>query len=242
MSPPIEERGGEGEAYAFGIEGLDEMLGGGLRRGHVAVVTGSPMSGRELFGDHFFIEGLGKGDVGIYLTTRLFHTEIRTAMEERGWTLEPHRERFTFIDAYSPQSDPSLQDTGDTRYVASVADFAKLSNTMVSIMGQYHAVGRNRQRLVVDTLDTLLMYVSAPGVYRFLSYLRAKVKAGGAAAVLSLQPELHEEKDVRTITQLADLLIELDHETAKIRVSRPGKPRRDGTYGISDSGMMVRPG
>ncbi len=238
--PPAVTPAAGAPPYAFGITGLDEILGGGLRPGQMAVVTGSPMSGRELFGDHFFYEGLKAGDSGIYMTTRLFHTEVRTAIQDRGWDLTPHASRFSFIDAYTPQSDPGIQDTAEVRYVASVADFAKLSNTIVSIMGQFHAGGQNRLRLVIDTMDTLLMYVSAAGVYRFLSYIRAKVKSFGAGAVIALQPGLHEGKDVATITQLADLLLELDIDAAKIRVQRPGRAKAEATYGISDSGLVVK--
>ncbi|NIP34843.1 MAG: hypothetical protein GWN18_07865, partial [Thermoplasmata archaeon] len=96
--------------------------------------------------------------------TKNFTEDIVTLMEEKDWNLEPHTGRYVFIDAYSPQSDPSLKDSVDVKYVASVADFARLTNAIVSSMSENLAQGEHNQRVVFDSIDTVLMYVSAQGV------------------------------------------------------------------------------
>jgi hypothetical protein len=146
-----------------------------------------------------------------------------------------------FIDAYSPQSDPSLKDSVDVKYVASVADFARLTNAIVSSMSEYLAQGMHNQRVVFDSIDTVLMYVSAQGVYRFLSYLRAKVKGFRASSMFMIEPELHEDRQVRTLFQLADVVIELKADEGIVEVTQPGMPRRRGAFRVVDTGCVVVP-
>ena len=51
-----------------GIAGLDNVLGGGLPRGHLYLVEGSPGAGKTTLGLQFLLEGRSKGEAGLYIT------------------------------------------------------------------------------------------------------------------------------------------------------------------------------
>ena len=51
-----------------GIEGLDELIGGGLPQGRVYLLNGSPGSGKTTFGMQYLIHGASFGDAGLYVT------------------------------------------------------------------------------------------------------------------------------------------------------------------------------
>ncbi|ADE35549.1 RAD55 family ATPase [Methanohalophilus mahii] len=51
-----------------GIEGLDELIGGGLPQGRVYLLNGSPGSGKTTFGMQYLIHGVSFGDAGLYVT------------------------------------------------------------------------------------------------------------------------------------------------------------------------------
>lgn len=227
--------------HRTGIEGLDALLNGGLKPGTLCLLVGPSMSGRGTLARQYFYQGLKEDDGSIYVTTKNFTEDIVTLLEEKGWMLEPHEDRYMFIDAYSPQSDPSLKDSSDVKYVASVADFARLTNAIVSSMSEYLARGVHNQRVVFDSVDTILMYVSAQGVYRFLSYLRAKIKGFRSSAVFMIEPELHEDRQVRTLFQLADVVIDIRPDEGIVQVTQPGLPRRRGAFKITDHGCLVVP-
>jgi len=51
-----------------GIVGLDEMLGGGFPQERVILVRGGPGSGKTIFSLQFIVEGVKRGERGIYVT------------------------------------------------------------------------------------------------------------------------------------------------------------------------------
>lgn len=226
------------ERVATGVPGLDAALGGGLRVGSLAVIVGSTMSGRDVLAQQFFAHGLSKGEAAVYVTTKDFADDVFARLAELGFDRGTRKGSYKLIDAYSTQSDPTIEDREDVVFVPSIADFAKLSNAVISTMSSFMTEGHYRQRLAFDSLDTVLMYVNAQGVFRLLSYLRAKVKAFGATAVFLLEPGLHEERDVKTLLQLADAFIELT-EDGEIHVTQLGRPKGRFGYQITPRGVVV---
>jgi KaiC/GvpD/RAD55 family RecA-like ATPase len=222
-----------------GIDGIDAALDGGVKSGSFCIISGPSLSGRELLAQQFFYTGISSEEAGTYLTTKEFMTDVVAQMGEKGMDVSKYDGKYIFVDSYAPQSDPSLQDTPSVKYVASVADFAKLSNTIITSMTDFLSKGVYQQRLVFDSIDTVLMYVSAAGVYRFLSYLRAKVKGLKAVSFLLIQPDLHDDKDVKTIMQLADVLIELDPNSGLISLTQTGSPKQIFRYKIGEKGVEV---
>ena len=222
-----------------GIDGIDAALDGGVKSGSFCIISGPSLSGRELLAQQFFYTGISSDEAGTYLTTKEFMTDVVAQMGEKGMDVSKHEGRFIFVDSYTPQSDPSLQDTPSVKYVASVADFAKLSNSIITAMSDFMAKGIYQQRLVFDSIDTVLMYVSSAGVYRFLSYLRAKVKGFKAVSFLLIQPDLHEDKDVKTILQLADVHIDMDPNSGLLSIAQTGSPKQLFHYKIGEKGIEV---
>jgi len=222
-----------------GIECIDAALDGGIRSGSFCLITGPSLSGRDLLAQQFFYGGIESEEGGTYVTTKNFSDDIINQMAEKGMFLASHEGKYIFVDCYSAQSDPTLQDTPTVKYVASVADFAKLSNAIVSTMSEFMSKGIYGQRLVFDSVDTVLMYVSPAGVYRFLSYLRAKIKAFKGVSFFLMQPDLHEEKDVKTIMQLADAHIDLDPDKSQMTVTHTGGGKLTMGYKVGEKGIEV---
>jgi circadian clock protein KaiC len=57
-----------GERLAFGVEGLDDMLRGGVMDGTTTLVLGSPGAGKTTTCLHFLIEGARRGERGLIAT------------------------------------------------------------------------------------------------------------------------------------------------------------------------------
>src|SRR3989442_12096950 len=67
-----EEHGGPepvaGGLVLTGIDGLDELLGGGVPRGHTVTVLGSFGTGKTTFGIQFLVQGLINREKGIFIS------------------------------------------------------------------------------------------------------------------------------------------------------------------------------
>ncbi|MDI6917361.1 MAG: ATPase domain-containing protein [Thermoplasmatales archaeon] len=219
-----------------GIDGLNSVAS--LTPGVFCLINGSPMSGRNVLAQEIFYKTLKSDEGAVYVATNDFAEEIINKMSEKKWYLSPD-DKYVFVDTYSVQSNPSINDTENIKYVPSTADFAKLSSAILSSMSDFTSKDVYEQKIVFDSVDSLLMYVSPQSVYRFLSYLRAKIKTFKAGGFFLLQPDLHDEKAVKTIVQLADVLINIDDKKNELNILSPNSSPKKAKYKITENGFEI---
>jgi circadian clock protein KaiC len=73
---------------SIGIRGLDEILGGGLPRRRIYLLHGSPGVGKTTLGLQFLLEGIRRGESGLYVTLSETEEELRFVAASHGWSLE----------------------------------------------------------------------------------------------------------------------------------------------------------
>ncbi|WP_436907053.1 KaiC domain-containing protein [Halosimplex marinum] len=76
----------------LGIEGLDNMVQGGIPLRHLIVIVGGAGTGKTTFGLQFLQHGLEKEDTdrGVFITLEQTYDDIMATAEERGWEFERH--------------------------------------------------------------------------------------------------------------------------------------------------------
>jgi circadian clock protein KaiC len=73
---------------ATGIEGLDDVLQGGLARDRAFLLEGSPGTGKTTIALQFLLEGRREGERGLYITLSETADELRMSAKSHGWSLE----------------------------------------------------------------------------------------------------------------------------------------------------------
>jgi KaiC domain protein len=78
----------------LGIEGLDNMVQGGIPLRHLIVIVGGAGTGKTTFGLQFLQHGLEKDDTdrGVFITLEQTYEDIMATAEERGWEFQRHEE------------------------------------------------------------------------------------------------------------------------------------------------------
>ena len=78
----------------IGIEGLDNMIQGGVPERHLIVIIGGAGTGKTTFGLQFLHHGLTKDDTdrGVFITLEQTYEDILSTADERGWEFERHVE------------------------------------------------------------------------------------------------------------------------------------------------------
>ncbi len=71
-----------------GVTGLEKLVSGGLPEGSPILISGSPGTGKTLFGLQFLHHGVLCGEPGIYVTFEEPRESLVTASENFGWNLE----------------------------------------------------------------------------------------------------------------------------------------------------------
>jgi circadian clock protein KaiC len=70
-----------------GIPGLDDILGGGLTPQRLYLVEGSPGAGKTTLGLQFLLDGVARGESGMYITLSETTDELIAVGRSHGWDL-----------------------------------------------------------------------------------------------------------------------------------------------------------
>ena len=127
------------DLVSTGVEGLDEMLGGGIPRGHVVSLLGSFGTGKTTFALQFILQGVINGEKGIFITLEEDVESILKTAEGYGWDLRSHVDNKT---AALIKLEPADAKATATRVKSELPAFIK----------QFEA-----QRIAVDSISLLNM-------------------------------------------------------------------------------------
>ncbi|MBI4416986.1 MAG: KaiC domain-containing protein, partial [Euryarchaeota archaeon] len=105
-----------------GVDGMDEMLGGGIPRGHVVALLGSFGTGKTTFALQFLMQGLINGERGIFITLEEDVESILKTAEGYGWDLRSHLKDKT---AAVIKLEPSDAKATATRVKSELPQFIK---------------------------------------------------------------------------------------------------------------------
>ena len=72
------------EKAQTGVEGLDDILVGGLQRGRVYLIEGSPGTGKTTIATQFLLAGAAAGERGLYITLSETEDELRQSAASHG--------------------------------------------------------------------------------------------------------------------------------------------------------------
>jgi circadian clock protein KaiC len=81
------------ERVSTGIDGLDELLGGGLPRASSTVVEGGTGTGKTMLGLRYLLEGAHRGDPGVLFTLEETPQQLREIAQRFGWDVPALEER-----------------------------------------------------------------------------------------------------------------------------------------------------
>jgi len=129
------------ERVPTGIVGLDHLIEGGLPKGRSILVTGEPGTGKTIFALQFLVDGLKKGEKGIYVTADESPMDVLEQAASLGWDLEPRvdAKELAILNAGTYLS--SLPGSGKERQI----DVQKAVGDLASFVNQIGA-----KRLVLD--------------------------------------------------------------------------------------------
>src|SRR6201991_3441900 len=85
---PVTSSPADSGRIATGISGLDDILGGGLTPYRVYLVEGTPGTGKTTLSLQFLLEGLKRGEAGLYITLSETADEHSAVAATHGWSLE----------------------------------------------------------------------------------------------------------------------------------------------------------
>jgi KaiC/GvpD/RAD55 family RecA-like ATPase len=146
-----------GEKIATGIQGLDELIGGGLPKGRVILVIGGPGTGKTIFATQFLYSGIKEhNENGIFVSLDESKNHFFSEMQQFGWDFKKAEDnrKFAFIDATRISRVAMLKEKLYKEETRSLKGKQLSIDQLIEEL-QAKINGVDAKRVVVDTLAAL---------------------------------------------------------------------------------------
>jgi circadian clock protein KaiC len=231
----------DAERVKTGIAGLDDILNGGLPKGHLYLVEGDPGTGKTTLALQFLLEGLRLGERVIYVTLSESRRELQQVVRSHGWNADP----LDIFEMVPPQDDLGAE----AQYTVFHPSEVELADTITAILEK---VDQSKpQRVVFDSLSELRMLARDPLKYRRQILALKRHFAGRVCTVLLLDDRTAEgshDLQLQSIAHGVVMMQSLERDfgikrrRVEIRKLR-GSSFREGfhDYTIETGGIAVYP-
>ena len=181
-----------------GVDGLDNILGGGLTPNRVYLVEGSPGAGKTTLALQFLLKGAEVGEAGLYITLSETRSELLAVADAHGWEVDA-------ISIVELLSDEGL----DPEYEQSILHPAEveLGETVKNVMHQVEAI--KPARIVLDSLSELRLLSQNPLRYRRQILALKRYFATRDCTVLLLDDNTSDPSDLQ-LHSIAHGVVSLD--------------------------------
>ena len=225
---------------ALGVKGLDDITSGGLARGRLFLLEGSPGTGKTTIAMQYLMHGAAKGERALYITLSETDDELRASAASHGWDLKG-------IDVFELVPPESLLDEDQQQSLLYSSDL-ELGETTRRIFEAFERV--KPSRVVLDSLSEIRLLAQSSLRYRRQILALKHYFARSGATVLMLD-DLSSEANDRTMHSVAHGVIRLEElspeygaERRRLRVVKyRGQRYRGGNHDfvIETGGVRVFP-
>jgi circadian clock protein KaiC len=217
-----------------GIQGLDELTGGGLPRGRPTLLCGGAGCGKTLMAMEFLVRGaVDSGEPGVFMAFEENTGELATNFASLGYDLKTLVAQKKLVLDYVHIERSEIEETGDY----------DLEGLFIRLGHAIDSVGA--RRVVLDTVEALFSGLSNTAILRAeLRRLFRWLKERGVTAIITA------ERGDTSLTRygleeyVADCVILLDHRvegqmaTRRLRIVK----YRGSTHGTSEYPFLIDEG
>jgi circadian clock protein KaiC len=160
-----------------GIQGLDEITGGGFPRGRPTLICGSAGAGKTLLATEFLVRGaIEYNEPGVFMAFEETATELAQNVRSLGFDLEKLEKEKKMVIDFVRIERSEIDETGDY----------DLEGLFIRLGAAIDAIGA--RRVVLDTIENLFAGLQNQGILRAeLRRLFRWLKDKGVTAVITAE-------------------------------------------------------
>jgi circadian clock protein KaiC len=224
----------------MGISGIDAILYGGLPKGRMYLIDGSPGVGKTTLALQFLLEGVRMKERCLYVTLSETRAELESVADSHGWSLEG----IDVIELSQIEGHFNLRNH-NTLFQASEVELSSLSNLLVEQFDRLAPV-----RMVLDSLSEVRLMAQNPLRYRRQVLAFKQHFGAGGCTTLLLDDRSAQGQDLQ-VQSIVHGMITLQTVPLKFGINRRfltvpkmrGSSFREGNhdYVIKRGGVTVYP-
>ena len=229
------------EMVRTGIEGLDDVLGGGLQRRRLYLVEGVPGSGKTTLALQFLLTAVARGEGVLYVTLSETLEELNSVAASHGWSLDG-----VIVHEMMPNEGVLDPDEQSTMFHPSEIELAQTTRAILADVDRH-----NPTCIVIDSLSELRMLSGSPLRYRRqILGLKQYFASRGCIVILlddmtgADEPDVQVQSIVHAVVRLEQLNPEYGSDRRRLRVVKYRAQNFRGGYHdycIRRGGLQVFP-
>jgi circadian clock protein KaiC len=186
-----------------GIDGLDDVLSGGLSRGNLFLLEGEPGAGKTTVAIQFLLEGARRGERCLYISLSETEDELRNTIASHGWTLP---ELFV-IHELVPADAVLAQDNEQSLLYSADLELGETTRQILETVNRVKP-----ERVVLDSLSEIRLLAQSSLRYR-RQILAVKQYFSKLSATVLFLDDLTAETGDKTVHSIAHGVIRLEEVT-----------------------------
>jgi len=184
-----------------------EALGAEIEPGSNVLLTGPALSGKRELALDVLAEGTRGGEGAIMVTTKDSADRLLKQFAKR----EPYEGRpVAVVDTVTRQQGVNdVRDSDRIKYTSSPVDMTGIGIKLSSFLEAFYKDrGIRKNRVMVHSLSTLLMYSDLQTVFRFLHVFTGRIQSVDGLGLYCIDSTAHDDQTMNTLKQLFDGIIE----------------------------------
>jgi len=175
------------------------------------LVSGPPLSGKRRLAMEALAHGANDGEGAVIVTTR--DSSDRVMADFRALLTDPDQAHIGVVDCVTQHQGRSPSDSDLVKYASSPVDMTGIGIKFSEFVEEFYSDrGVRQNRIMVDSLSTLLMYSDLQTVFQFMHVITSRIEDADAVGVHIIESTAHDAETNNTLKQLFDGLVEVDDD------------------------------
>jgi KaiC/GvpD/RAD55 family RecA-like ATPase len=190
----------------------DELPDVTLEAGTNLLIAGPPLTGKRELALDVLATGSRAGEGAIVVSTKDSADKI---LEQYASYVDDVDEiDIGIVDCVTKQRGVgNVRDDPRVKYASSPVDMTGIGIKLSEFLEEFYSVrGHERNRILLHSVSTLLMYSDLQTVFRFLHVFTGRVQSSDGLGVYVIDSTAHDDQTMNTLKQLFDAIVEVSDD------------------------------